>query len=412
MSVPTLRFRVRKEKYTTPTLQGFISIYGETAPKFSTQVKIEPGQKWNQKKQRFEDSSKLSHSKNEIISDMVAMVNTCFTLMSRPDLTGNVEQVINARTLKDQFLKGWRKDFKIHTLLEIYKDYYQVQVKRLETGEIEQKTLDKYEYGRGHIIDFLKQAYKLQDIHIFKVDAVFGYQYFDYLVKNLKMQKDTANRYLTYMRSSLKLAIKNRKIKDNPLNHTKPKITRKKSNKTMVTEAEQLKVYHMAHLTETERHIADFTTFIFYTTFDYCDVIEFDSEKHIQVIDETRCVRKRRYKERKKDRPIICTVPINNVLEQLLKKYATFPIYPDQTVRKIYKNLLSRISVHNYQEISLKQIRKSGATYYANNGLPIETVSAGILGHEKIEITQRIYTKVQPDTVVRQTHHLLNRKLE
>lgn len=413
MSVPTLRFRIRKEKYTTPTLQGFITIYGETAPKFSTQIRIEHGQRWNQKKQRFDDNSKLSHSKNEIIADMISMVNTCFTLMSRPDLTGNIDQtIITARTLKEQFIRAWRKDFKIYTLLEIYNDFYNAQVIRLKTGEIEPKTLKKYFHCFEHIKDFLKATYKVQDISIFKVDAVLGYQFFDYLVGVVKMQKDTANRYLTYMRSALALAIKNRKIKDNPLNHTKPKITRKKPNKSMVTEAEQLKVYNMPHLTLTERHVADITTFLFYTTFDYCDLIEFEANKHIQLIGDIECIRKRRYKERKKDRPIVCTIPINNILKQLLKKYSKFPVYPDQTIRKIYKNLLSRLSIGNYTEITLKQIRKSGATYYANNGLPIETVSAGILGHEKIEITQKIYTKIQPNTVVNQTSHLLNRPEE
>jgi hypothetical protein len=77
MSVPVINFRVRTENYAIPTLQGYISIYGEDAPKFSTQVKILPGLKWNQNEQRFTNKSDLAAANNSILDEIrVKLANT------------------------------------------------------------------------------------------------------------------------------------------------------------------------------------------------------------------------------------------------------------------------------------------------------------------------------------------------
>jgi hypothetical protein len=78
MSIPSVRFRVRKEKHIIPTLQCYISIYGQVAPKFSTQIKMPKELRWHQKKQCFEASTEIAHSYNQILSDITTTVNNCF----------------------------------------------------------------------------------------------------------------------------------------------------------------------------------------------------------------------------------------------------------------------------------------------------------------------------------------------
>lgn len=407
MSVPVINFRVRTENYKIPTLQGYITIYGEDAPKFSTQVKILQGLNWNQEKQRFTNKSDLAAANNAILDEIRVKLANTFVYMSRLELP------INCRTLKAEFLKVWRPDRKKTTLVELYDDFYKVQVERRKTGEIEKKTLDKYDYCKDHLISFLKKNYKSADLDFYLVDAVFGYQFFDYLSKGKPKSicsQETAKRYISYINSCMELAIINRKIKENPLREVKPKVKGKKSKKIIIKESQQLKIFRLNDLTITERHIADITTFLFYTAFDHCDYLVFSQEEHIKVIDKQRVIQKIRYKERKKDNPLLCTILINDVLSDILKRYPTFPKYPDQTVRRIYKNLCSRIEIANSEEYTLKAIRKSGSSFYRNNGVSPKTVSESILGHTTMRMSETHYLVTEPETLIKESIHLLERE--
>lgn len=406
MSVPVINFRVRKDNVTTPTLQGYISIYGEEASKFSLQIKIKPPLRWNQEQQRFTNKSAIAESNNSILDKIRAKLNQCFIYMSR------IEAPINCRTLKVQFLKDWRPDRKRTTLLELYKEYYLVQQNRLKRQEILQKTLDKYEKCSEHLKSFISKTYKLGDIDIFLVDSVFGKQFFDFLSKgnNKICDEGTAKRYLSFVNNSLELAINNRRIKENPLKDVKPRVKRKSSKKIIIKEKEQLSIYNLADLTKTERHVADISTFLFYTCFDYCDYIDhFSKQKHIVVIDGKRAIQKPRYKERKKTNPLTCTIPINNILEEILAKYEILPQYPDKTIRQIYRNLATRVGIANAQEIGTKQLRKSGGSYYVNEGVPLKIVSETILGHTRVAMSEKHYIKIDPETIIKLTSHLLQR---
>lgn len=397
MSIPSTRFRVRKEKYTTPTLQAYITIYGTEAPKFSTQIKVDSCLKWNQKKQLFESNNVLAQTNNQILQEIKATVNECFIYMTRTN------RVVTARTLKEDFLRAWRKDYKAITVFGLFNDFLELQNER----DIEEKTLQKYYYAKDHLERYIKQKYRCQDLEIHQIDALFGYQFFDYLCKSVA--EPTANRYLQLLRACLEHGIRNGKIKENPLMNTRPKVHHAKPNKTMISETEQLQLFRLDELTTTERHIADITTFMFYTTFDHCDYLEFRQEKHIVQSDSKRVIEKRRYKERKKQNPLICSIVVNNILDEILKRNPILPPYPEETVRRIYKNLCCRIGVKDSHRMGLKQIRKSGGTFYVNEDVPLKTVSEKILGHTSIAMTEKHYVKINNDTAIRHTKHLEER---
>ncbi|RYU94338.1 phage integrase SAM-like domain-containing protein [Emticicia agri] len=348
----------------------------------------------------------MAESNNALLDEMRAKLNQSFVYMSR------LEQLINCRTLKKQFLKDLRPNRQRVTLLELYDDYYREQVKRFDTGEIVKKTLDKYDYCKGHLKSFISKSYNLGDIDIYLVDTVFGYQFFDFLSKGTDpiCNQKTAKRYLNYIKSALELAIIKRKIKESPLKDASPRAKGKKLKKIIIKENLQLDIYNLPHLTKTERHIADISTFLFYTSWDYADYFfDFDKAKHVVEVDGQKVLQKIRYKERRKEDPLLCTVLVNNILEEILNKYDSLPKYPDQTVRRIYKILASRVGIKHAQEISTKHIRKSGSSFYVNNGVPLKTVSATILGHEKVSRSELDYIKIEPETTVRESIHLIER---
>lgn len=396
MSIPTVRFRIRKEKYTTPTLQAYIGIYGEEAPKYSTQVKARPELRWNQKKQRFEASTELAHSYNQILTEIVTTVNNCFLHMTRTSRT------VTAKSLKKDFIKVWEKENKVITVMDLMADFLKFQDKR----DIEPKTREKYTFGHEHLKEFIKKNHRCDDLEIHNITAQFGYQYFRWLTKTLS--EPTANRYLQQLRKCLDFAIENGKITDNPLNIARPKITHTKPNKSIVTERQILEIFKLDELTTTERHIADICTFLFYTTYDHCDYLEFDHEKHLYFCDNQLTIQKRRYKERKKPEPLVCVVSVNNILKKILDRNKPFPKYPSQTVLKVFKRLASRIGLDT-TKIGLKQLRKSGGTFYINEDVPLKTVSEKILGHTTVAMTEHYYIKVFAETAIRHTSHLQER---
>lgn len=400
MSIPTVRFRIRKEKYTIPTLQAYIGIYGEEAPKYSTQVKARPELRWNQKEQCFKVNTELAHSYNQILTEIVTTVNNCFLHMTR------TAKLVTAKTLKQDFIKVWEKNNKVVTIMELMKDYLAFQDER----DIETKTRDKYDYGHEHLKEFLKKKHRCQDLEIHNITAQFGYQFFRWLTTRQtdKLAESTANRYLQQLRGCIDLGIENGKTDENPLNFSRPKVTHTKPNKTTITEQQMLKIFRLDELTTTERHIADICTFLFYTTYDHCDYLEFSHEKHLHFVDTQLTIQKRRYKERKKEQPLVCVVSVNNIIKKILDRNKPFPKYPSQTVLKIFKRLASRIGV-DATEIGLKQLRKSGGTFYINEGVPLKTVSEKILGHTTVAMTEHYYIKVFSETSIKHTSHLQER---
>lgn len=384
MSYPSVRFRLRHEKKSSSFLQCFISLYGIDATKFSTNIPTS-NETWNQKKQKFEDSP----VKNLVLDEIRAKIEETFILMKRTD------RPLTAHTLKKQFLDSWRNNRKPLTLLQIYDEY----LTEIKTRNLEPKTVAKYEKTKEHLIDYLKKQNR-NDLQIEEIDTRTGFGFFNYM--KTKAEQPHAKRTLEQFKGSIQFAFETGKIERDILEPVKVKIKHPRTNKTVIDERTQLDVYQLDELSRTERQIADITTFIFYTSFDHCDYMEFDFEKHLREINGVLCVEKRRYKMRKTDTDETVVIPVNAIMKEIIEKYKThFPQYPDQTVRRVFKNLLSRVGVLEFKKIGLKQLRKSGGTHYLNNDVPLKTVSAKILGHSNTGITEKYYVKIKPETVIR-----------
>lgn len=400
MSVPSVRFRVRKEKGKSPIVQCHISIYGKISPRFSTQIRATNNLKWNQKKQQFEPLNDLAISNNNILLEIKAIVNDCFLILK------NEHKPITAAILKKNFIKVWRKEKTSYTLHEVFDNYLKNVISQ---QNLEPKTLNKYDNAKKKLTLFLKTFNKV-DIEIEEVSLQFGHKFFKFMTTSLGLSDGTAKRYLQYMNAALEYAFQEELIDKNPLNGIKVKAKANPINKTIIPEALQLKIYNLDSLTETEKHISKITTFMFYTVFDHCDYFEFDANKHVKEVEGEKVIEKIRFKQRKSANAQLCSIRINNILQEILDTYPTLPRYPAKTVLEVYRNLCSRVGFKDWQKIGLKQIRKSGATYYLNNDVPLKIVSEKILGHTTVIMTEKHYVKVTRDTALRHTKHLSNRK--
>lgn len=393
--IPSIRFRVRREKSKSPIIQCHISLYGQDSPRFSTQIKVDTGLSWHQKKQHFIQNNPVAYANNGILNEIKAKILDCFTLLSRK------KEPMSAYLLKDEFVKIWKQKEKIYTIRYLFTNFLEYTQQR----NIEKKTLSKYLTCEKHLQDFLKKQYGRNDLDLSQIDAITGYRFFEYLIK--KVCESTANRYLQYLKACLEHSIKEGLINSNPLMNARPKVKHNPVNKTMVTEAQQLTILNLDNLTTIEQHVADITTFMFYTTYDHCDYWEFRKKIHIVDVDGVGVMRKKRFKQRKSENAKVCTVIVNDAMKGILDRIEdSFPLYPAKTILEIYRSLCSRIGVKNFERIGLKQIRKSGATYYLNNDVPLKVVSESILGHTTVTMTEKHYTKIEENTVLRHIKHL------
>ncbi|WP_337044241.1 phage integrase SAM-like domain-containing protein [Emticicia sp. 17c] len=414
MSIPSIKFRPRTISNQKPILQCYISLYGQKAPKFSTGVRITDGLRWLQKAQYIEhtkeDYKELAQSKNAILIQITTTINNCFTSLNA------LGKLITAQTLKAEFERVWNKGLDkpiIPTLLKNF-DLY---VKSKIDEDLAVKTIAKYYKTRDHLVSFIRTKSR-KDFLLNEITPYFGFQFFEFIKsldnvqkKDKKIGASTAKRYLLYVIGSMEYAFAKGLIDTNPLSEVDPKVKNNKSNKTIVTEKQQLEIYRLENLTLTERFVADITTFLFYTAFDFCDLYDFEQNKHIIEIDGVKVVQKIRFKMKKSEEPEIVTIPINNILHEILfVKYPKyFPIYSYNTVLRVYKNLCSRIGVKDYKRMSLKQIRKSGGSYYINNGVDLKIVSSKVFGHTQQSITELKYSVIEDSTMIRQSEHLLKR---
>ena len=67
------------------------------------------------------------------------------------------------------------------------------------------------------------------------------------------------------------------------------------------------------------------------------------------------------------------------------------------TIRRNLLFILRNIGVPT--PMALKNLRKTFGTYLLNKGLRLESIRDSV-GHETIAMTERIYTKMYPETIV------------
>lgn len=400
MSIGYLRFRVRKEKGKSQIIQGYINLYGKESPRFTTQIRV-GDLKWNQKKQEFSPTNELAVANNSVLLEMKSTALNCFLYLK------NSGKVVTAKSVKDEFLKVWRKEQKSYTLNQMFDLFFKNVIL---PQKLDPKTLNKYDNAKIKLGLFLKARYNCNDISIEEMSLQFGHLFFKYLKTDLKLSEPTAKRYIQYINASLKHGFQEELIEKNPLGELEIKAKSNPVKKIIIPEALQLKIYRLDSLTSTEIDIANITTLIFYTAFDHCDYLEFDYNKHIQIKNDVKVIEKIRYKRRKDSNAELCTVTVNNILEEIFSKYPDgLPRYPAKTVTEVYRNLCSRVGFKNYMDITLKQLRKSSGTYYIQNKVPLKVVSERILGHKTVAMTEKYYVTITEDTVVKETTHLRNR---
>ncbi len=138
--------------------------------------------------------------------------------------------------------------------------------------------------------------------------------------------------------------------------------------------------------------VHDLFVFQCYTCLSYTDLRAFNAKK-IQEKDG-----KRFYFGLRGKTKIDFTIPILKEAQAILDKYkGKLPIISNVKYNKYIKEVVALAGID--KPVTTHWARHTGATLLLNAGVPMQTVSK-VCGHSSIKMTEKIYAKLLPETVV------------
>ena len=138
--------------------------------------------------------------------------------------------------------------------------------------------------------------------------------------------------------------------------------------------------------------VHDLFVFQCYTCLSYTDLKDFNAKK-IQEKDG-----KRFYFGLRGKTKIDFTIPILKEAQAILDKYkGKLPIISNVKYNKYIKEVVALAGID--KPVTTHWARHTGATLLLNAGVPMQTVSK-VCGHSSIKMTEKIYAKLLPETVV------------
>lgn len=144
--------------------------------------------------------------------------------------------------------------------------------------------------------------------------------------------------------------------------------------------------------------VRDLFVFHAYTCLSYHDLRTFDSKK-IREIEG-----KKVYIGHRRKTKIEYTVPLLSPALEILQKYnGKLPMLSNVKYNAYLKEVATAAGIH--KPMTTHWARHTGATLLLNAGVPIEIVSK-VCGHSTIKMTERIYARMLPKTVVKAVNEI------
>ena len=297
------------------------------------------------------------------------------------------DNYVTAERVRNVFLGVEAKQ---QTLLELY-DKHNRERKLLIGVSLCQSTYTSYVRTYERLGDFLRKWYNLSDIPIREIDHEFICNFKAYLVANYRLTHNSLTKYLKNLRYIIGIAIQKDYISKNPFINFS--MQSQDANRGFLSQEDVEKLIAFQSKNKKLEQARDLFVFCCFTGLSYSDVANL-TEQHIQLsFSDKMWIKGRRQKT-----DIKYNIPLLNIPQLILKKYADSPLcdkvlpvpkyhnYRDRLKRitkicEIDKNITSHLARHTF-----------ATTIALTKGVPIETVSK-MLGHTSIKTTQ-IYAKV------------------
>lgn len=346
-----------------------ITVNGTRANEFSTGVFIPPNH-WNAKRQMINN-----HPLKQALLNEIQNKADMFYL----DIIKNREYP-SAEAIKNKI----RQDNRIITISDLLKQNYDDCINRSECLA----THNKQRQFLNNIMSFLVDN-RIETIPCEGFGNKEAERLKDHLIKN-KYGSLTINKHLSFIKNTLKLGVKRGYISNYNIVISNEKL---ESSLPVFLNQEEIKQLTKADLPEHLERIRDCFVFQCYTGLAYADLKAFDYRKHVFTEKNQKWITKEREKTAVKSH-----LPLLQKAETILSKYHNkLPILSNQKYNKYLKQVANLCDIN--QHLTTHIARKTFGNIMLNAGVSIETV-ASMMGHDKIETTQKFYAKVDKRRII------------
>lgn len=412
----SIHFRLRLEKDTKKnpnnkiTIRCHINIDGEKEIRFSTGRSIEL-HRWSQEAERvINDGSWEAKNINTSLNDTYDKLFKIFDYLQAD------KSYVNSQMLIAEYNRSLMPPKKT---LEYYQEYLADLKTKIgiskKKGGIEQITYNKWATAKKHFKNFVENKLKKADIYLNQITTQMGDEFLAYMEDQNNKNGEPitelhAYRVFRNLSIILESAIKDDYIVSNPLNLSKAERPDSSDNFIhFINEANLFKLYDCEIMSPLERKVVDCFIFLSFTSFTYSDYMEFRKDPNKYIIKENGSyyIKKRRYKDRFKENPVIPIIPLMAIHKEILDRYSyNLPSFHINTLNVNIKIIAQRLEIPDAEKITSYVGRKSAGTWFVNNdGIDAKTASR-IMGHRNPSTLWRYYAVVKDDTVQRQTAHL------
>ena len=331
------------------------------------------------------DSKKQKVMRDAATNEYMAVIKAkCFSI--------ETEMLKNGMEITlDTFIEVYKNGFKSNTitLLQLFKEHNEQLTKKIAKGIIADTTLDKYVVTIGYIKNFLKKTYKKDDIMVKDITPMFVEDFFVFLLES--MSNNTAIQKMKQLKKILRIAVEEGHIKVSPF-----KTTLKKEKKEVepLTIEEVRKIRNKKITIERIAKIRDLFIFQCYTGLAYADMASLTAKDFVSDDKGNKWIVKNRHKTK-----VLSRIPLLPMAEEILTKYdGKLPILTNIKFNAYLKELGDICGIKKSLHTHLA--RHTFATILLNSGVDMVSVSK-ILGHANSRITEKVYAKMLPDTIMK-----------
>lgn len=290
----------------------------------------------------------------------------------------------------DSFVDVFKNGFKANTItiLQLFRERNELFGKKIANGVVTGSTLEKYKVTMDYVAAYIKTL-KKDDIMVKEITPMFIEDFFVYLVG--LMSNNTAIQKMKHLKKILRMAVEEGYISVSPFKMTL-KNEQKEVNPLTLDELRKIKNKNIS-LPRLAK-VRDMFIFECYTGLAFTDMVNLRSENIVVDTKGNEWIIKSRQKTK-----IQSTIPLLPLAKEILMKYQDeLPTLTNQKyngylkelgdICGIKKNLHSHLARHTF------------ATILLNSGVDMVSVSK-ILGHANSRITEKVYAKMLPETIMK-----------
>lgn len=337
---------------------------------------------WDSVKARIKGSTQEVLTNNSLLSALKTKAVEIYTESIKHNLA------ITSEAIKAKMTSPDKESEYLMRLIELHNAY----VKRKIGIEVSKATHTKYETLKLKVKEYLRKAYKTDDIVLEQLNKGFLIGFELYLKADDGIGHNTAIKYIQFLKRVINYGIGMEWLKHDPFKAFK--CTLHQVVRECLTQ-EEIDGIQAKNLPSSRLAVVrDIFVFSCYTGLAYADVKKLKHSEIAKGIDGSLWIQTYRAKTNTR-----VPIPLLPQALSLVEKYATdtqpkglvFPVLSNQKMNAYLKEIADVCGIT--KKLTFHIARHSFATSITlSNGVPIETVSK-MLGHTNIKTTQ-IYSKV------------------